>query len=325
ALVGVDEEASVSTAIHELARLVPDVRQRFRVYVCNWSPPDLALDAVSDLLRAEVTQLLDLTGVGLPCVPIGTKRLSVLLRLAVSLPRLRRFDYLSTAFVSGDRVGIVAEADLARGQGFKNRWEAEAFAAEQQVRAAPLKVPLTIYRPTFLVGDSRTGEIDRFDGPYAVLRLFEQLAASNLPPPMIGRGAAAAPLVPVDYVATAIARLTLLPAAAGRTIQLADPDAPTVWTAYRRCAELLTGHTPRYSLSPGLTTRLLRSRSLRRWDVSPEVVPYLNHRVTYETRTAHALLAPLGILPPSFQQYVPALVEFFADHCDDPRFGAGLA
>lgn len=325
ALVRVDEETGATAAVSELARLVPNVSQRFRVQRCDWSFPNPTLDPAWKTLLAEATQLVDLTGVGSPCSPNGTHRLETFLPFAAVCPHLRRFDYLSTAFVSGDRIGIVAEAEFAQGQGFKNSWEAGAFAAERLVRAAQLNVPLTVYRPTLLIGDSQTGEIDHFDGPYALLRLFEQINAANLPLPMIGRGAVAAPLVPIDYVATAIARLLLLPEAAGKTIQLADPGAPTIWTAYRRCAELLIGQTPRYSLKPALAAGALRSRLLRRWDISPEVVPYLNHRVTYETRTAHALLAPLGIFPPSFQDYAPALVEFFADHCDDPRFGAGLA
>jgi len=325
ALVEVGEEERAADSMREVSRLVPTAPPRFRVHVCDWSAPNLGRGPVWEALLAETTQLVDLTGVGSPCAPRRTSHLDALVNLAAACPHLRRFDYLSTALVSGDRIGIVAEAEFAQGQGFKNSWEAWAFVEERRLRAARLDVPLTIYRPTFLIGDSRTGEIDRFDGPYAILRFFEQMAAINLPPPMIGRGAAAAPIVPIDYVAAAIASLLLLPEAAGKTIQLADPDAPTIWTSYRRCAELLTGRTPRYSLRPGLATRLLSSRSLRRWDISPEIVPYLNHRVTYETRTAYALLAPLGIFPPSFREYAPALVEFFANHCDDPRFGAGLA
>lgn len=325
ALVGVADERRAAAAASELARIVPDIPQRFRVQLCDWSAPGLVRGSARASLLVEARQLVDLTGVGVPCAPLERSHLAALLDLARACPHLRRFDYLSTAFVSGDRLGIVAESEFAHGQGFKNSWEETAFAAERLLRDARLHMPPTIYRPTFPIGDSRTGEIDRFDGPYALLRFFEQWSAVNLPLPMIGRGAVAAPIIPIDYLASAIARLLLLPEAAGRTIQVADPDAPTVWTAYRRCAELLTGRTPRYSLRPGLAAKLLRSPLLRRWDISPGVVAYLNHRVTYETRTAHALLAPLGIVPPSFQEYAPTLVEFFADHCDDPRFGAGLA
>jgi hypothetical protein len=325
ALIRSSEEQRAADAMRELVRVVPDVSPRFRVLICEWAAPDLALGVTYTQLLAETTQVIDLTGAGSPCLPVARSYFEPLLRFASSCPRLRRFDYLSTAFVSGDRIGIVAEAEFAEGQGFKNYWETAVFAAEQFIRAAPLPVPLTIYRPTFITGDSRTGEIDQFAGPYALLRFFEHWSGVNLPLPMIGRGAVAAPVVPIDYVALALARLSQLPEAAGRTIQLADPDAPTVWTAYRRSAELLTGQTPRYSLRPALATRLLRSRLLRGWDISPSVVPYLNHRVTYETGTAHGLLAPLGIFPPSFQDYAPAVVGFFADHCDDPRFGPVLA
>ena len=325
ALVGSSDLGRAEVAARELDRLIPAASGRFGWYRCDWEARDLGLGAAIDAIVAETTGVADLTGVGDPCLPADSGSLGTLLALAPRCPHLRRFDFLSTAFVSGERRGIVAEADFARGQGFENDWEEAAFAEERRVREARLPVPPTIYRPTFLIGDSRSGEIDRFTGAYTILRLFEQLNAANLPIPRIGRGAGAAPIIPVDYVAAALAHLLTMPAARGKTFHLADPDAPTVGAAYRRCAELLVGRRPAWSLTPTTAARALRSRSLRPWDISPGLVPYLNRRVTYETASAHALLAPVGIMPPSFRDYAPAIVDFFADHCDDPRFGAGLA
>jgi nucleoside-diphosphate-sugar epimerase len=186
-------------------------------------------------------------------------------------------------------------------------------------------LPITIARPTFVVGDSRTGAIDRFAGAYAALRLLDRFDLAGLPPPMIGRGRARAPIVPLDYVAAALAHLAADPGAIGRTIHLADPDAPTVWAAIRTCAELLLGRAPVWGIAPALAACALRARPLRGLGVPPAIVPYLNHPVTYGTARAHALLAPAGIVPPSFGEYAPALVAFYAEWGDDPAFAPALA
>jgi hypothetical protein len=325
ALVDAQQRESVERAAVELRRVAADVEGRFRCLTWYPDAPDLGLTAPVAQLCADVGMIVDLTDLGAPCSTTLPPPMPESLRLASHCPQLHRFDFLSSAFVSGDRRGLVAEFDFGFGQGFKNSWEERLYARERAVRVASLPVTPTIYRPIFLVGDSRTGEIERFTGAYAPLLLIERLHDMGLPVPMIGRGTTAAPIVPVDYVAAAIARLIITPQAAGQTFHLADPDAPTIFVAYRRAAILLTGRAPAFGLDPRLARRLLRSRFGRQWDISPVLVDYLDWPITYRTANSHALLAPVGIVPPSFADYSAAVIEFFADHCDDPRFGARLA
>ena len=49
--------------------------------------------------------------------------------------------------------------------------------AEVEVRAASDDLPISIYRPGVVVGDSTTGEIDKIDGPYYLLVPFMKLQA----------------------------------------------------------------------------------------------------------------------------------------------------
>src|SRR5262249_28751133 len=81
--------------------------------------------------------------------------------------RLERLDYVSTAYVSGTAVGTYRETDLDVGQSFKNHYEETKFLAEVAVTESGL--PAAIYRPAIVVGDSRTGETAKFDGPYFAL------------------------------------------------------------------------------------------------------------------------------------------------------------
>ena len=83
--------------------------------------------------------------------------------------KLERFVHFSTCHVAGDRVGVIAEDELDEGQGFRNSWEETKFQAEKAVARAAASLPVTVLRPSTVVGDSRTGEIDRFEGPYLSL------------------------------------------------------------------------------------------------------------------------------------------------------------
>ena len=65
-----------------------------------------------------------------------------------------------------ERLGVIAEDELDRGQTFRNPYEETKFQAEKIVQRAAATLPVTIFRPCSVVGDSRTGEIDRFEGPY---------------------------------------------------------------------------------------------------------------------------------------------------------------
>src|SRR5512139_1668709 len=108
------------------------------------------------------------------------------------------------------------------GQRFHNTYEETKLQAELLVRRAQADLPATIYRPSIVVGDSRTGEIDRFEGPYALAIL---LVASPLAVPLPLPGAGAAPLnvVPIDFVVEAAVSIARNPAAVGKTVHLVDP------------------------------------------------------------------------------------------------------
>ena len=327
ALVEAPTLPAAEAARDDLQRAIPGARDRLRLHPGDLAAPDLGLGAASAGLAAATTDIFHLAAVRDLAAPyplawrvnvLGTARL---LAFAARCWGLRRLNHLSTAYVAGDRAGLVAEDDLDLGQGFKNAHEETMFRAERLVRAALPDLPTTIYRPATVVGDSRTGETDRFDGPYFALRLIDLLDRRGLPPPMIGRGGAPANLVPVDFVVAALLRLSRDPAALGRTVHLCDPDGPTAWTVVRRCALLLTGREPAWSLSPALADLALRPRPLRRRLGLPrEALPYVNHPVTFGTANAYALLAPAGITPPPFDDYAEILVAFYYDHADDPRY-----
>ena len=103
---------------------------------------------------------------------------------------LERLAYISTAYVAGDRHGVVYEHELALGQGFKNHYESTKFQAEVWVRERMHRVPTTILRPAIVVGDSQTGETEKFDGPYYLLRTIARAETLGRPVMQFGKPAA---------------------------------------------------------------------------------------------------------------------------------------
>lgn len=238
-------------------------------------------------------------------------------------PDLERHDYVSTAYVAGLRSGRVYESELAAHQPFKNHYESTKFAAEVLVRASMDEIPTAIYRPAIVVGDSRTGETQKFDGPYYILR-FVSLAQKR-PGPLLQLASEEASfnVVPVDFVIDAIAAGSRDPAMLGETLHLVDPEPVAAAELMRLLARAYAGREPSLRLPAWLVDKTVANRRLRRFlaaDTPRESLVYLNHPVTFDTSRATALLAPHGLRCPRFPEYVDTMVRFFRDHEDDPSF-----
>lgn len=236
--------------------------------------------------------------------------------------RLRRLNYVSTAYVAGTRTGVAYEHELNLGQGFKNHYESTKFQAEVWVRELIDRIPTTIIRPAIVVGDSRTGETQKFDGPYYLLRFIAASVGRGMPIANIGRGAVPFNVVPVDFIIDAMIALGALDAAVGETVHLCDPDPLSSHELVELLAGLYAGRKPAYRLPPRGVTAALRSRAIRDFygGVPAESVRYLNHPVRYDARRATELLSAADLRCPRFGEYAPAIVDFFRRHEDDPAF-----
>ena len=151
--------------------------------------------------------------------------------------KLRTMHYVSTAYVSGDRPGPILEDEFACGQGFRNDYEDSKFQAEQAVRESGLFDELTVYRPAVVAGDSQTGYTSTYHGLYLYLRLIAMMMTTKDPDADGVRrfrarwnctGREFRNIVPVDWVAAAMCRLFLTPAAHGSTYHLAPRNPITL-------------------------------------------------------------------------------------------------
>ncbi len=237
----------------------------------------------------------------------GTREI---LELGAACASLKCLVMHSTSHVAGDREGVVREDELAAGQAFRNVVEETKARAEKLVRAKMSKMPICVLRPTMVVGDSRTGEVDRFDGPYLLILLIVTSPA-DFAFPLLGRGDALLHLVPIDFVVQAARVLGRHPKAPGRTFHIADPTALTV----RRCFELVAKaggrRMPRGFIPANLTKALLRTPGIDRFAKSPRaLLDAIATPVRYATHNADELLADSGVVCPPFEEYVDRLVEY---------------
>jgi thioester reductase-like protein len=232
----------------------------------------------------------------------------------------RRLHYVSTAYVAGVRTGVVYEHELSVGQQHKNHYESTKFQAELWVREEMHRVPTTIYRPAIVVGDSRTGETQKFDGPYYLLRTISRSLATNTPIPQFGRAEAPFNVVPVDFVVDAIAAVSRDEAAAGETLHLVDPEPLTARELTTLLSQQYAGRAPNLRVPAALVAESLRLKPVRElFSGAPrESIRYLNHPVRFDTRRAEEVLGRHGLRCPRFPEYAPAMVRFFREHEQDP-------
>jgi len=231
-----------------------------------------------------------------------------MVELALEADQLRRFNFLSTAFVSGERRGVVLEDDLDHGRRFRTEFERTKYEAERIVRRAMGDMPVSVFRPGLIVGDSRTGEFTPGDDPADMMIAFLEIPF-DIAVPLPGRGDYPLHLVPVDYVAKAMATLGKDPRAAGLTFHLTDPNPLPARRVLELVADRAGRRHPVGSIPAGLARRLLKIPGLGRLGPPERVVDYFNQLVIYNTTNTLRLLEGTGIQCPTFESYVGSLVS----------------
>ena len=144
---------------------------------------------------------------------VGTKNM---LALAGQMKSLKRFVYISTAYVAGQKSGIVMETDKP-GEEFSSLYEKSKAEAEEMVRSSELAS--SIIRPGMIVGDSKTGWIRNFNTIYYVLKLMLLGRLPILPT----NPESALNIVPGDYVADCVIKASLDADAEGKIFHITCP------------------------------------------------------------------------------------------------------
>ena len=257
----------------------------------------------------------------------GTKQLLSALRKA-------RFDgtlhHVSSVAVAGDFSETFTEDMFEEDQGLPHPYHQSKLESEKLVRASGLDY--RIYRPSGVVGDSKTGAMDRIDGVYFSFAAIKKLAYAlpgwaRVPVPRMRGGFN---LVPVDYVADAMVHIALEDSDA-RVFHLVDPKPPSLVKMTQMFLAAAGGPRlgPAVDLAklPGMkktgamlsmlpSLRELRDAFLSDLGLPSSGLRAMNTKVRFDDGNTQAALAGSGIQCPSLESYAKTLYRYYDDHLD---------
>ena len=214
---------------------------------------------------------------------------------------------------------------------FRTKHEAEAVVRYE------CEIPYRIYRPGIVVGDSRTGEISKIDGPYYFFRFLKKIRAA-LPQwvPIVGIEGGRLNVVPVDYVVDATDYLAHKKGLNGRCFHLTDPEP-------YRAGEVLNifakaGHAPRFvmrldyrmfaiipkALRDGVVNlppvRRIIDTILADMGVPRQVMMYIDYPTRFDCRDTMRELEGSGIACPRLEDYAATLWDYWERNLDPDLF-----
>jgi thioester reductase-like protein len=229
---------------------------------------------------------------------------------AETVENLRRFNYISTCYVAGMRTGKIFENELEHKEGFRNYYEETKYLAELEVEKLKEILPVTVFRPSVVVGDSQTGETTKYDGIYYLIHYLRKspglLRLFN-----VGNKKVRLNLVPVDFVVDGIAALSHDEKATGKTIALADPNPLTTAELFDTIAASMTGKSSVVTPPPVIVEwSLMRSFSPPITGLPHYAVPYFFIEQVYDTNSSKELLAEHDVRCPNFKEYAANLLKF---------------
>ncbi len=321
--------ATAQQRVGELSSAHPSVRGRIALTAGDITAPGLGIDRDGAAGLEDVSEVWHLAAVYDLAVDDRTAhRVNVdgtqrVLEFCASRARLDRLHHVSTCYVSGRYEGRFTEESLVEGQTFRNHYESTKYEAEVLVRKAMADgLPATVYRPGIVVGDSRTGETQKYDGPYFFASYLQRLPVLALVPRLADPDTVRFSLVPRDHVIEAMDALSVLDRSVGRTYALTDPRPPTV----RQLVDTFAGHLGRRVVWVPLPLELTRfvvgsvPGVERLTGLPAEALDYAASPTTYSTDNAVADLAGTGVTCPAFETYAATLLDFMRAH---PGIGSG--
>ncbi|MGF7117065.1 AMP-binding protein [Methanobacterium oryzae] len=229
---------------------------------------------------------------------------------------LERFSHVSTAYVAGGKMGIVSEDDLTSEYGFLSDYEKTKFESEARVKKSSFDI--SIFRPSMIVGDSSTGYIKTFNTVYVPLKLYlsGKLKVIPVSPDMKIN------MVPVDYVADSVVKLTFDYRAVNKTFHLTAPKEalPTVkelikyvkeWSKENLNVKLndpiympLNASSIKKIASIG---NLFGKGTAKLLETMNTLSPYFNENREYLRDNIGELMGPYEY---NWQEYLPKILEF---------------
>jgi NAD(P)-dependent dehydrogenase (short-subunit alcohol dehydrogenase family) len=240
--------------------------------------------------------------------------------------------HVSSIAAAGLYEGVFREDMFEEAENYEHPYFLTKHESEKIVRKDS-KVPWTVYRPAMVVGDSKTGEMDKIDGPYYFFKLIQRMR-QLLPPwmPAIGLEGGRVNIVPVDFVVDALDHISHKPDINARCFHLVDPvgyRVGDVLDIFSRAAHAptmnlfvnaaLLGFIPK-SVKKGLMAvapvRRIRNAIMKDLGLPEDILTFVNYPTRFDSREAEAALKGSGITVPDLRDYAWRLWDYWERHLD---------
>ncbi|MBQ0760309.1 MAG: SDR family oxidoreductase [Zhongshania sp.] len=246
------------------------------------------------------------------------------------------FHLASSIAAAGLYRGTFREDMFEEAKGLDHAYFRTKHVSEGLVRNE-CKIPYRIYRPAMVVGDSKTGEIDKIDGPYYFFKLLQKLR-NRIPQwvPLIGVEGGQMNIVPVDYVADAMDFLSHKAGLDGRCFHLVNPESQQVGEVLNIFSQ--AAHAPRFALRidmrmfafiPASILNLLKglppvrriiNAILADYHIPQDAVSFMNMPTRFDTRDTLKALKGSGISPPALEDYAHKIWDYWERNLDPDLF-----
>src|SRR5215212_2946283 len=248
----------------------------------------------------------------------------------------KRFHHMSSIAVAGNYDGWFTEDSFDEGQEFPSPYHRTKFESEKLVRER-VQVPWRVYRPSLVVGNSRTGEMDKIDGPYYFFKAIQKIRHA-LPQwfPLVSLEFGRANIAPVDYVAAAVDHIAHQEGLDGKAFHIVDPEPPRsgdVMNAFAHAAHAphavmrvdkkLTDMLPKGVLSYALKIPALsgiKRSFLADLGIPEEALKNAEMRTRFDARDTARALEGSGIELPALETYADKLWDYWERNLDPDLF-----
>lgn len=248
----------------------------------------------------------------------------------------KHFHLFSSIASAGMFEGLFREDMFEEAEGLDHPYFKTKHDSEGIVRRE-CSIPWRIYRPAIVVGDSRTGEMDKIDGPYYFFKLIQRMR-KMLPSwmPTIGIEGGRINLVPVDFVVKAVDHIAHLKGEDGKCFHLVDPTPMRVGdllNTFARAAHApemtmrvnaaLFSFVPRHirkammALSP---VRRIRQAVMTDLGLPDDMLRFVNYPTRFDCRETTRVLKGTGISVPPLDDYAWRLWDYWERHLDPDLF-----
>ena len=249
---------------------------------------------------------------------------------------VKHFHLVSSIASAGLFEGLFREDMFEEAENLENPYFRTKHDSEGIVRKE-CKVPWQIFRPGIVVGDSRTGEMDKIDGPYYFFKLIQKMRKA-LPSwmPTIGIEGGRINVVPVDFVVSAMDHIAHLKNEDGKCFHLTDPHPMRVGdllNSFARAAHApqmtmrinaaLFGFIPKhirkalFALTP---VRRIKNAIMKDLGLPDSIFDFINYPTRFDCRETLRVLKGTDIAVPQLDAYAWKLWDYWERHLDPDLF-----